>query len=180
LNNNNDRLSKELFNHLLIFKPLNYENRFVWKQLIYTFVTQFMQDYKSIEERAIFDLFASLLPDFPPGQRIQRESPDFVVRQKNRRSTGIELTKIIGHKVARRLTLEDLQQAIDRKNNKLPLYQTAKTNALWLVLLIGFDPLAMNAKPTQNALNHAYQTRFHRVFLFDIQHKVIHELHLSS
>lgn len=139
-----------------------------------------MQHYKSIEERAVFDLFASLLPDFPKGQRIQRESPDFVVRQNNRRSTGIELTKIILQKASNRLTIDDLQQAIDRKNNKLPLYQTTKIDLHWLVLLIGFDPLSTSAMPTQSALNHAYLSGFHRVFIFDLHRNAINELYLSS
>ncbi len=139
-----------------------------------------MQNYKSIEERAIFDLFASLLPDFPQGQRIQRESPDFVVRQNNRRSTGIELTKIILPKASNRLTIDDLQHAIDRKNNKLPLYQTTKIHTQWLVLLSGFDPSSARVMPAQSALNHTYISGFQRIFLFDMHRRAIHELHLSS
>lgn len=139
-----------------------------------------MKSYKSIEELAVFDLFASQLPDFPKGQRIQRESPDFVVRQKNQRSTGIELTKIILNKASNRFTIDDLQHAIDRKNNKLPLYQTTKVNSLWLVLLSGFDPLSKKALPTQSALNHVYKSGFQRVFIFDINRNAIAELHLSS
>ncbi len=126
----------------------------------------------------MLDLFASLLPDFPKGKRVQGESPDFIVHRSNQNHLGIELTKYFQEAENKNIFPDGLQQRIDAKNMKLQLYRSDSIQELWLVIALGLDNSDTSPKPSQSALNHSYISGFQSVFLVDIKGKKLFELDL--
>ena len=53
-----------------------------------------MQEEKKQLEILLMDYFRKYYPEFPGGKVVSSESPDFVVKMKNRHQLGIELTRL--------------------------------------------------------------------------------------
>jgi hypothetical protein len=147
-----------------------------------------MLPYKPIEEKAVLELFASLCADFPKGKLQQDESPDFVVQQGQGRKTGIELTKLFftdgspGQPSINRPVLSpaQVQDAIERKNNKYGHYLKKRLDEIWLILLLGFEIHAKHHQIDERVYTQAFDSRFHRLFLLDVIRKKLVELGRGS
>jgi hypothetical protein len=53
-----------------------------------------MQEEKKQLEILLMDYFRSVYPEFPTGSAVPSESPDFIVKMKNKHLLGIELTRL--------------------------------------------------------------------------------------
>ncbi|MCC7318587.1 MAG: hypothetical protein IT219_08635 [Bacteroidales bacterium] len=131
---------------------------------------------EKIEERLYLDLFRKLESDFPRGKIIPSESPDFLIKTKHR-TVGIEMTRMMplymreesfetANEAPKRWLVgtETLQMILDKKEEKLNLYQSKKLNAYWLIIVVPPLSLAQFELPPQ-LLHFKFHTRFNRVFL---------------
>ena len=136
------------------------------------------------QEKEILQRFASLFDEFPKGRLLAGESPDFQVRLNTRKSIGIELTGLKGqdfiHQTGRLLNpselIENIQETIIAKEEKLYLYQRKKLYRIWL--LIHTETLKAEVSfNLQNKLeNLNFDSGFDRVFLLDLGSDQLFEL----
>jgi len=136
------------------------------------------------QEKEILQRFASLFDEFPKGKLQVGESPDFQVRLTTRKAIGIELTGLKGqdfiNQTGRLLNpdelIENIQETIASKNEKLYLYRRKKLYRIWLLIH------AETLKPEvsfnlQNKLeNLDFDSGFDRVFLLDLASDQLYEL----
>lgn len=81
------------------------------------------------------DLLRSQYSGFPPGRIIPSESPDFVLQTGRHYRIGIEITRLTKGPISallpsaqsNRFTLQDINYAMSRKEEKRTLYQKKKT-----------------------------------------------------
>ena len=129
------------------------------------------------QEYQIFNLFRRLHDDFPRGQVVPNESPDFLVRLNRRSAIGIELTELRGqefyeqrgHYSHPEMIKEQIEKIIHAKEEKIHLYQRHKPAQLWLLIHIGsFDNLIhFNLK--DKIERWGFAADFNRVFLLEIK-----------
>ena len=141
---------------------------------------------KAIEEKICLDLFAKSYKTFPKGKIIKTESPDFIVKINQKKTIGIEITKLHhtdykdlnrGYKMLEAMPhkiIDFLEQTISIKEDKLELYKKKMINSFWLIItvdLLKFDNFMINS--IQNWQN---KSQFNKVFLFELFNKNIFEL----
>ena len=138
---------------------------------------------EKIEERFYLDLFRKLESDFPRGKIIASESPDFLIKTKHR-TVGIEMTRMMplymreesfetANEAPKRWLVgtETLQMILDKKEEKLSLYQSKKLNAYWLIIVVPPLLLAHSCELPPQLLHFKFHTRFNRVFLLLVDQK---------
>ena len=100
---------------------------------------------KKQQERGYLDLLIGLYPDFPNGRIYSGESPDFIVRSRPKRNTGIELTRFTRSDFnttdsptyfSPELARDELVKLIQIKEQKLFNYRKKRTDSIWLVILV--------------------------------------------
>ena len=138
---------------------------------------------EKIEERFYLDLFRKLESDFPRGKIIASESPDFLIKTKHR-TVGIEMTRMMplymreesfetANEAPKRWLVgtETLQMILDKKEEKLNLYQSKKLNAYWLIIVVPPLSSAHSCELPPQLLHFKFHTRFNRVFLLLVDQK---------
>ncbi len=134
---------------------------------------------KSLSEEHIIKLFRKHCPDFPKGKLIKSESPDFIIKTSTKYSIGIELTQIEDSKnpsPKKYITKEMIESAIRRKDEKLSLYQKKILDAYWLILVAGQKDDLMDLKTPSKICNWAFETNFHKIYLFILSERRVIEL----
>jgi len=138
------------------------------------------------EERLIMDYFRRSYPDFPKGKLKKSESPDFIL-QHNHHAIGIEITRLHeanlpknnpGFPVAE-FTYQNVMTTIWNKEPKLLLYQKKKIGIFWLIISTDYILLPEPDSPF-DLKDWTFETGFHKVFLFDLFGKNIHEVMISG
>jgi hypothetical protein len=127
---------------------------------------------KKLEEK-ILDAFFQLLPDAPKGKLTPSESPDFILAINRRKTIGIELTRLIIEMENKQTHLdrELIIKALEKKNDKLPLYRKKRIDIYWLIIII--EDKSNNIILHQNTDRWTFETAFHKVFLFYPEHDQI-------
>lgn len=129
------------------------------------------------EEQAVMDLLRSQYSGFPPGRIIPSESPDFVLQTGRHYRIGIEITRLTKGPISallpsaqsNRFTLQDINYAMSRKEEKRTLYQKKRLNELWLVLVAGLDASSSAKLPANlNTIDKIPLTGFNKVFLIEM------------
>ena len=143
------------------------------------------------EEKLIIELFRQEFDDFPVGKLMKTESPDFILRNRNRFATGIELTKLHGplfkqpsHNVIfgshgyrpPELTRENIEFTIQSKEEKIYLYQRKRLNQLWLIITTDLSENPVNFNVDNKLANWNFKSVFNRVFLFELMGRKVYEL----
>ncbi len=130
------------------------------------------QQKKKKRERELLDQFKLVYPDFPKGKIFASESPDFILNPNRKRTTGIELIQLFPKN---KNLLESIQTAIDKKEEKLRLYQKKILEIYWLIITT--DSLHLFKFNIQNLVDkHDFETKFDKVFLFDSNTTKIYHL----
>lgn len=116
------------------------------------------------EEKLIIQYFRKNFPDFPKGRLIPSESPDFVLKLSPKKSIGIELTQL----VAGEEILFEIQALINKKKEKVQLYQNIRFLELWLIIYAdnAFGSVNFNLQNKLEKLNAS--GGFTRIYLFDL------------
>jgi hypothetical protein len=133
--------------------------------------------FQTSEEMIILDLFMELYPDFPKGRIIKAESPDFIIRLNTKRSLGIEITRLQldpdeppVHGIK-----ELIEKIIQRKDDKLHIYQRKKIDRYWLILVNGVSDDNAYHIP-EKIYDWNLETRFNKLFIFDMPARRIYEI----
>ncbi len=132
---------------------------------------------KKIKERAQLDQFRSAYPHFPKGKIVASESPDFIIKPNRKRTIGIELIQLYWQEesISQQILLEQIENAIFRKEEKLKRYQKKVLENYWL--LITADSLHTINFNLHNLLEKFdFDSSFDKVFLFGEVSEVIFEL----
>lgn len=120
------------------------------------------QQKKKIRERELLDQFKSAYSDFPKGKIIASESPDFILKPNRKRTIGIELIQLFPNENL----LESIQAAIEKKEEKLRLYQKKILESYWLIITT--NSLHSFKFNIQNLIDKSeFDSKYDRVFLFD-------------
>ncbi|OQX78947.1 MAG: hypothetical protein B6D61_04430 [Bacteroidetes bacterium 4484_249] len=128
---------------------------------------------KDTEEKLIIDYFREIYTGFPKGRLIKSESPDFILKQGRKKTTGIELTRLDDEAVTLK---ERIENTLEKKDRKIASYQTRKFNTIWLIIHTDFikDSKSYNHR---NKLNKwEFYSKFDKVFLFDLFNKTFFEI----
>ena len=129
------------------------------------------QQKKKIRERELLDQFRFVYPNFPKGKIIASESPDFILKPNRKRTIGIELIQLFPNKNL----LESIQAAIEKKEEKLRLYQKKILENYWLIITT--DSLHSFKFNIQNLIDKSeFDSKYDRVFLFEVAKNKIFEL----
>ncbi len=129
-----------------------------------------MDDTRKQKERILVKYFLEKCEDAPTGKLVSGESPDFILRTSRKYAIGIELTEINVNGKAE--GWEDLrillQEAVEKKENKLELYRKKRLDKYWLVItaenLDGLDIV----KAAEYFKRLEWYSDFHRIYLFDL------------
>jgi len=120
------------------------------------------QQKKKIRERELLDQFKLIYSDFPKGKIFPSESPDFILKPNRKRTIGIELIQLFPNENL----LESIQAAIEKKEEKLRLYQKKILESYWLIITT--DSLHSFKFNIQNLIDKSeFDSKYDKVFLFD-------------
>lgn len=130
--------------------------------------------WKSEQEKLIMAYFREVSPDFPPGKLIQQESPDFVLEISPKTTIGIELTQIPNplnpHPVDSGFThdqvFDQINEIIQHKETKIPLYLEKKMKELWLLIHIDDAPDHLINRIRNKIIHDPFPSSFHKTLLF--------------
>lgn len=129
------------------------------------------QSKKKKKERALLDQFKLAYSDFPKGKIFASESPDFILNPNRKRTIGIELIQLF----PKENLLENIKTAIDKKEEKLRLYQKKILEKYWL--LITTDSLQSFKFNIQNLIDkNEFESKFDQVFLLDLDADRVYRL----
>ncbi|MFC2114645.1 hypothetical protein ACFLRI_04790 [Bacteroidota bacterium] len=121
---------------------------------------------KYAEEKRVLLAFKKLMPDFPKGKIVKSESPDFILKTSPKRAIGIELVQLIVNEEAEDL-FEKLIKLLQKKEEKLQLYQKKRLNNYWLIVYIN----SLEERSLHNLIKRfserPFSTSFDSLFLFD-------------
>lgn len=125
---------------------------------------------KKKEERRLLNSFRVAYEDFPKGKVIESESPDFVIKPNRKRTIGIELIQIFPklkeRAITRKTLIDNIENAILKKEEKLKLYQKKVLETYWLIITIERKiPSNFNIPKILNRLK--IESKFDQIFLFD-------------
>jgi hypothetical protein len=156
-----------------------------------------MTEKHKAEEKNVMLHFRKLMDGFPKGRLVQGESPDYLLYLSAKNSVGIEITRIIqsdddlnlqSHKHGQaknklkyfRISRAMVERAIFLKEEKLSTYRKHRANSYWLIIWIDEGDNFSSPRLSQNLQNHAFETRFNRVFLLLKSVGLVVELQKSS
>ena len=131
-----------------------------------------MNNKKTSDEWLVMNYFIEKYEGFPAGKLVKHESPDFLLKVNRHNTIGIELTQLGVHSTIGRETTdvltEALQHTLEKKQQKIPLY-----NKLWLIekwLIVYTDKLALpvGAKMEKLFGRLTVSSGFNRTYLFDL------------
>ena len=126
---------------------------------------------KKKQERALLDQFKLAYSDFPKGKIFASESPDFILKPNRKRTIGIELIQLF----SKENLIESIQAAIEKKEEKLRLYQKKILENYWLIITT--ESLHSFKFNIQNLIDkHEFESKYDSVFLFDELGKKIYNL----
>ncbi|MBN2891089.1 MAG: hypothetical protein JXL97_04405 [Bacteroidales bacterium] len=125
---------------------------------------------QKLEEKQFLALFRKSYEDFPKGKIYASESPDFIVKLGKKKSIGIEITRfILSSKVVHQQFIDNLNEIIDKKNEKFLLYQKKVCNNYWLIIFVEDLRKFVNFS-IQNIIEKLdFNSNFDKIFLFDMQ-----------
>lgn len=147
---------------------------------------QCTMDEKTIREKEVIALLRMNWPEFPKGNLIKTESPDFILKTSRKTSIGIEITRIDEPKAKSSkglhsnydlsgrpfianspawITQEQIKSTIQRKEEKLELYQKIMADEYWLVITSGMIKGGIKNRISQNTAQWQFNTLFHKLFL---------------
>ena len=90
---------------------------------------------KTQQEKIVFDLFRKAYINFPKAKVSKAESPDFILQISPKRKIGIELTELIQYEQnSKNLIYNSIERLIDKKEEKIELYQKRKLDKIWLLI----------------------------------------------
>jgi hypothetical protein len=123
---------------------------------------------KKNNELVIIELFRDRYNDFPKGDLIASESPDFILSIGPKRKFGLELTRLHQQITGTDpFSHENISACLQQKEEKLRIYRKKKLQEYWLILNVQ-DP---SLKPRYNLHNKMIVWKFcsgyNRVFLFN-------------
>lgn len=154
-------------------------------------------DEKIIREKEVIALLRLNWPEFPKGKLIKSESPDFILKTSRKTSIGIEITRIDEPKANSSkglhsndnlsgqpfiatspawITQEQIKSTIQRKEEKLELYQKIMADEYWLVVTSGMSKGGIKNRISQNAAQWQFNTSFHKLFLLLLPEEKLIEL----
>lgn len=117
------------------------------------------------EEKLVIEYFRKCYPEFPKGKLIKSESPDFILKVNPKSSFGIELTRLDQTKG---LFLDQIRQALNKKQQKIYLYQKGWFQQLWLIIHADQIQQASNSNLNNSLEKSDFYYDFDQVFLFDL------------
>lgn len=128
------------------------------------------QSSKKKAERQVLDGFRMAYTDFPKGKIIESESPDFIIKPNRKRTIGIELIQVFPQRIEIEITrksfVENIENAILKKEEKLNLYRKKILENYWLIISIEQSiPESFNTPKLLAKIK--TDTNFDMVFLFD-------------
>lgn len=153
------------------------------------------QTTQTLEEELIMEQFRNEYDDFPKGQLIKSESPDFILKETAKTAIGIELTKLHGPTVGKEKThfprkingyqppefnRENIEFTINAKNEKLHIYQEKKLNQLWLIITADLDESPVFFNFSNKLENWSFNSGFQKIFLFELKAGKVFELKLTG
>lgn len=125
------------------------------------------------EEKLVMEFFRKNYPDFPKGKLKASESPDFILKISPKKSIGIELTQLYKS----RELINDLLILIEKKEEKIPLYQNMHLSELWLIIYADEALNKINFNLRNKMENLGISSKFDKVFLFDLFSKEVFSPH---
>ena len=141
-------------------------------------------EHKSGERKSL-DLLIRLDPEFPKGRILPAESPDFIISSRDRRMTGIELTRFTrSHPESfdatshftPELSREALLEVVRAKERKLHLYLRNKLQAIWLLILVSKISQSPSLNVRNQLSNWHIHSAFDRVLLLDLSREVLYDV----
>ncbi len=128
-------------------------------------------------EHIVIRLFKKNYPDFPEGQIIKSESPDFIIQNGPKKKIGIELVQLLpppGHHYSMagimkpKYAYEQLLMTIMLKENKRRYYENPDFIELWLLIHFEYldGPESFNLR--NQTEKWSFPNGFDRVFVFDL------------
>jgi len=131
-----------------------------------------MRRRKKQEELIIMRHFVEHYSEFPKGKLIQSESPDFILRLTKRKHINIELTQLYFPDEKPDQKIPDvydlIRDSIQKKNEKLYLYNRNKPHANWLIIYSETVKLPLNDGLNKCLSLYKSDRQFDRIFLFDL------------
>lgn len=129
------------------------------------------------QEIIVIKSFKDHYPDFPAGEIIKHESPDFIIQDGPKKKIGIELVQLLPppeHHYSMagimkpKYAYEQLMMTILLKNKKRKLYNNPHFNKIWL--LIHFDYLdgGDNFNLKNRIEKWSFTNSFDRVFIYNL------------
>jgi len=116
--------------------------------------------------------FAESYTDFPKGKLIQSESPDFKLSLSKRKHINIELTQIyLPDEKTYSMTpdvYDMITDSIQKKNEKLYLYNRNKPYANWLIIYSENIQFPTNDGLYNHLSHEKGYDQFDKIFLFDL------------
>ncbi len=143
------------------------------------------------EEKLILELFRQEYDLFPKGKLSKTESPDFMLRNTQKVTTGIELTKLHApgfnnHRshfsrgdstyISPEPSFENIEHTIRAKEEKLYLYRKKKPNQIWLIITTDLTDSPVSYNIANKLSSWKFQSEFNKVFLFEITGRKVFEL----
>jgi len=115
-------------------------------------------------EWRIMESFIKRFHDFPKGDLVKSESPDFLLNLNPKKKIGIELT--LFH--AESGFIESINFIIRQKDEKIPIYKQKKLDSCWLVIYIIPDSLPYRFQIQNKLQKHSFTSLFQKVFVFNM------------
>jgi hypothetical protein len=131
-----------------------------------------MKRDKKQEELLSMRHFIAIQPDFPKGKLYPHESPDFVYKLNRRKNINIELTELFltegepSGNVSQ--IIKQLKQVINKKNEKIRLYNAQKPYQNWLVIYCDHLDLPKGLKLEEKLSWEQPDSKFDKTYLVDL------------
>ena len=129
------------------------------------------------EEVFILYYFRKYFDDFPKGKIVKSESPDFILKVSPKKSIGIELTRLDNNSGS---LIEKIEATLRNKSDKIRLYQQKKFDAIWLIIYTEFIKESKSYNIPNKMNNWIFNTKFDKVFLFDLFENRIFQINHQS
>jgi hypothetical protein len=138
------------------------------------------------EEIMILELFRKSYAVFPKGKLVKSESPDFILNLSPRKSIGIEITRLHDGSISKNnpgfpvaeLTQRNIENTINHKEEKLPLYQKKKISECWLIIATDYIQLPKGKNIPALIEKWKFNTGYQKIFLIDLFNPKIHQLNI--
>ncbi len=140
---------------------------------------------KKAHEQQVLQIFRNLISDFPKGEVLQTESPDFLVCLNRKKVIGIELTELHGQTFydnrgyynSPELLYQNIEHTISAKEEKIYLYQKVKPVELWLLIHLRSFQDQLSFHYRNRLTNWDFNSSFDRIFLLEETNQELHEIY---